>query len=163
METKQIEQLAIELIAKHLPNQNWQFIWNNRINSLGVCKYNTKQIGLSSRWVRKLPKEEIVDTLLHEIAHAIAGYEAGHGHRWKVACVTIGATPERLAKVGIKREDVAIPLYQMVTPAGKTIKNYFRKPAQSTYMNLRYYYEVGNKAATLGKMQIKKISILDIL
>ncbi len=35
----------------------------------------------------------MLDTLLHEIAHALAGPEAGHGPAWKAVAVRIGATP----------------------------------------------------------------------
>ena len=38
-------------------------------------------------------EEQIRDTVLHEIAHAIAGHEAGHGPLWKATARRIGATP----------------------------------------------------------------------
>ena len=42
-------------------------------------------------------KEQIRDTVLHEIAHAIAGREAGHGPLWKVTARRIEATPRAKA------------------------------------------------------------------
>ena len=42
-------------------------------------------------------EEQIRDTVLHEIAHAIAGREAGHGLLWKVTARRIGATPRAKA------------------------------------------------------------------
>ena len=39
--------------------------------------------------------DKVKDTILHEIAHAIAGYSAGHGQKWKDVCIQIGAKPER--------------------------------------------------------------------
>ena len=36
---------------------------------------------------------EIRDTILHEIAHALAGPEARHGARWKAIARRIDATP----------------------------------------------------------------------
>jgi hypothetical protein len=50
-----------------------------------------------------LPYEEIRDTLLHEIAHAIAGHKAGHGAEWKAVCRRIGAKPN--PKADLKKED----------------------------------------------------------
>src|SRR5262249_31162680 len=41
--------------------------------------------------------ETIRDTLLHEIAHALAGRDAGHGPLWKAMCRRAGAKPERLS------------------------------------------------------------------
>lgn len=34
------------------------------------------------------------DTIRHEIAHLIAGYDAGHGEAWKRCARALGATPE---------------------------------------------------------------------
>ena len=42
-------------------------------------------------------KEQIRDTVLHEIAHVIAGREAGHRPLWKVTAQRIGATPRAKA------------------------------------------------------------------
>jgi hypothetical protein len=39
--------------------------------------------------------EEIVDTILHEIAHALVGPRHGHDTVWKAKCTDIGARPER--------------------------------------------------------------------
>jgi len=35
------------------------------------------------------------NSLMHEIAHALAGPGVGHGQKWKDICVQIGAKPER--------------------------------------------------------------------
>jgi hypothetical protein len=39
--------------------------------------------------------EKAIDTLRHEVAHAIAGHAAGHGPAWRAACRMVGANPER--------------------------------------------------------------------
>ena len=44
-----------------------------------------------------LRDDEIKDTLLHEIAHALAGPKAGHRYEWKRICLQIGATPSAIA------------------------------------------------------------------
>jgi predicted SprT family Zn-dependent metalloprotease len=36
---------------------------------------------------------EIEDTIRHEISHALAGPEAGHGHVWRCMCHITGAVP----------------------------------------------------------------------
>lgn len=54
-------------------------------------------IRLSRHWMAHIPEAEIRDTILHEIAHAIAGHKAGHGWEWKAVCRRIGANPNRIA------------------------------------------------------------------
>jgi len=90
-------QLALDLITQHLPSE-WKFAWNKRKSALGVCNYTRKTIFLSEYFVARISDEEVKDTILHEIAHALAWIEyghKGHGWQWKRVCVRIGAKPVR--------------------------------------------------------------------
>lgn len=71
-------------------------------NALGRCFFQNKEpvrIDLSSYWLAYLTKDELRDTILHEIAHAKAGHEAGHGEKWKKTAQSIGANPKRIADI----------------------------------------------------------------
>ena len=59
---------------------------------LGNCHFQDPMIWISRTHALEGSQEQIRDTVLHEIAHAIAGYEAGHGPLWKVTARRIGAT-----------------------------------------------------------------------
>ena len=88
--------LAVTLMKKHrLLDKGWTFKYDNAVKRFGVCRYRSKTIGLSRKLVLLNDKEQVMDTILHEIAHAIAGYEAGHGEIWKHVCIQIGAKPNR--------------------------------------------------------------------
>lgn len=90
------EQLVHSLMEKHgLLNHGWTFKWDNAVRRFGVCRYHRKEIGLSKKLVMINDVDKVKDTILHEIAHAIAGHGAGHGWRWKQVCIQIGAKPER--------------------------------------------------------------------
>lgn len=43
--------------------------------------------------------EDIINTVLHEMAHAIAGNHHHHDAYWKQCCCRIGARPERFTSV----------------------------------------------------------------
>src|SRR5262249_46833618 len=75
--------------------REWSFAFNWRKRSLGVCYYERKRIELSRHYVARNDEASIRDTILHEIAHALAGRKAGHGAAWKAICLAIGATPAR--------------------------------------------------------------------
>ena len=64
---------------------------------LGDCHFQHRVIRISRTHALGESKEQIRDTVLHEIAHAIAGREAGHGPLWKVTARRIGATPRAKA------------------------------------------------------------------
>ena len=104
------ESLAWKLMAKHGLPDEWDFLWQTKKTSLGTCKYYRKQILLSEWFVDLNEMSEIEDTILHEIAHALAFIRhgakgKGHGKIWKSICREIGARPERCGKQGIIRED----------------------------------------------------------
>jgi hypothetical protein len=61
----------------------------------GITWCGRRTIGLST-WVWELNGSDnphSLDTLRHEAAHAIAGYEAGHGPVWRRWAVRLGAQP----------------------------------------------------------------------
>lgn len=95
-----IETKAKELISLHTSNNNishgWKFAYNKRTCHIGLCSYEKKTIFLSRQWAEFLGLERIIDTILHEIAHAMTQGD-GHGSKWKRACVMIGANPSRTA------------------------------------------------------------------
>jgi predicted SprT family Zn-dependent metalloprotease len=91
---RQVRQLAYDLLAKHgLPD--WSFAFNRRKRSLGLCLFHIRTIELSVYLILRNPDEEILDTILHEIAHALVGPGHGHDAVWKRKCLEIGAKPVR--------------------------------------------------------------------
>ena len=61
----------------------------------GQCRYSTKAIGLSRKLVALNDEATVSNTIRHEIAHALAGPNAGHGPLWRAQCAVTGARPER--------------------------------------------------------------------
>ena len=89
--------LALELLTRH-GLADWGFAFNRRKRSLGLCLYAARRIELSIHLVEKNGPEEIRDTILHEIAHALVGPEHGHDAFWKRKCLEIGARPQRCSE-----------------------------------------------------------------
>lgn len=170
MKLVEIQALAQRLIVKHLPDplyddcSEWGFAWNDRIGALGCCHYKVKIIYLSKRWCRNLPDSEILDTILHEIAHALTPNDKSHGAEWKAACIRIGAKPEsKLQDIGVYTSDVATPTHRLIDNTGKVVKEYYRKPAAKMYRNIASYYVKSRKEETIGRMQIVEVPLIDTL
>ena len=70
--------LARELLTTH-GLTGWSFRFNRSRVNMGVCKYGLRLIELSAFFVDRNSEQVIRDTLLHEVAHALAGRDAGHG------------------------------------------------------------------------------------
>ena len=75
----------------------WTLAFVEAKRRLGDCHFRHRVIRISRTHALEGSEEQIRDTVLHEIAHAIAGREAGHGPLWKVTARRIGATPRAKA------------------------------------------------------------------
>jgi len=100
MDVLHAQQLASSMMISH-GLADWTFAYNRRRRSLGLCRYMLRRIELSLPYVMRNDEASIRDTILHEIAHALAGQRAGHGARWKAICRQIGAVPERCDRVAV--------------------------------------------------------------
>jgi hypothetical protein len=90
------EQAADYAIGHYLPGWKWQF--TNSVRRLGCCWYDKKLLEFSVPYIVEHPTTA-KDTLMHEIAHGIAGARAGHGREWKQIAWQLGATPRACVEV----------------------------------------------------------------
>lgn len=89
-----IEQLARDLMKQH-GLKGWRFQFDNAVSRYGSCHYRKKLITLSRHLALLCPEDEVRDTILHEIAHALVDESVWHGPEWKAMAVKIGASPVR--------------------------------------------------------------------
>lgn len=102
MDREAARQCATHLMAEHgLIERGWTFAFNRRKQALGLCNYTDKRIELSSLFVVRNGEEEVIDTVRHEIAHALAGRKAGHGPTWISICHRIGAIPKSTCNTAV--------------------------------------------------------------
>lgn len=74
----------------------WTMAINNRLRTTaGRCNTGRRRIELSGHVMRQWEVADVVDTILHEIAHALTPKDRGHGAEWRAKCVEIGAKPDR--------------------------------------------------------------------
>ena len=91
-------QIAVAM-ARRLMREHGIDGWTVRLDRAktraGVCRFGIRQIGLSAPLTRLHSEEEVRDTILHEIAHALVGPEHGHDATWRAQALAIGSTGER--------------------------------------------------------------------
>jgi predicted SprT family Zn-dependent metalloprotease len=85
--------LARSLMQQHALTE-WSFGFDHARRRFGKCDYTHRRITLSRPLTFLNPIDEVRDTLLHEIAHALAPGDH-HGPRWRAMCRQIGARPVR--------------------------------------------------------------------
>ena len=80
---------ADALIRLHL-NDTWSFAFDNAKTRAGLTNYTKRTITVSRYLASKWDDDDIHQTLLHEVAHAMVGPKAGHGPEWRRVARDIG-------------------------------------------------------------------------
>jgi len=92
---------AEALIRMHLDTE-WTFAFDHAKTRAGLCNFTSKRISVSRHIALRSDDDEVHQTLLHEVAHAIAGAGAGHGPAWKKVA-------DELGYVGGRTHDGPVP------------------------------------------------------
>jgi RimJ/RimL family protein N-acetyltransferase/predicted SprT family Zn-dependent metalloprotease len=121
-----IKALAERKIAEHLDLENWKFEFDSAKRRAGLCNYTDQKIQLSKYHVDIHSVDENMQVVLHEVAHAMAGSEAGHSKVWLATAKRIGYRAEIFTGKEIAQETAP---WVGVCPMGH--KHYrYRRPKQ---------------------------------
>ncbi len=86
--------LAEDLLEHHgLPD--WSVVYDGAKRRAGICRFGPRVLGLSAPLTALHDEAEVRDTILHEIAHALAGPRHGHDAVWREIATRIGGSGER--------------------------------------------------------------------
>jgi len=118
MTLEQAEELAKHLMSLHGVPREWSFAFDRSKVRFGKCDYRRKQISLSRYLVELNSEEEVQDTILHEIAHALLPRGAGHGPAWRSLALSIGCNGRRCYGHEIARP---MPKYKGTCPSCSTV------------------------------------------
>ena len=89
-----ILQLVLGMMHQH-GLKKWRFQFDHSTRRAGCCNYRDKKISISFELARNASDADIRDTILHEIAHALAGRKHNHDATWKAKAKEIGCSGER--------------------------------------------------------------------
>jgi len=84
------------LMNHNLKNKGWSFkLLTTSKRQHGYCDYTNKVIAISKYYIGTEFFNELRDTVLHEIAHALTPGEH-HSKKWKNICLRLRIKPERV-------------------------------------------------------------------
>lgn len=124
--------LAVDLrdafaMAEHLLEvhglHDWTVVYDNAKRRAGICRYADRVIGLSAPLTAVHSFDDVRDTILHEVAHALAGARHGHDAHWRRVAVSIGCSGERCVSPDSPRAPAA---WLGTCPSGHTIERHRR-------------------------------------
>ena len=137
-----------------LSARGWRGGLDGAVQRFGCCHQGSRRITVSRHLAALNSYEEVLDTILHEIAHALAliehGEDCGHDPRWQAIARRIGARPERC----FDTTEVVVPSgeYLLVhRDTGEVFRSYHRRPRAK---NLDKRWIRGRRAETEGRLVI---------
>ncbi|SFS03431.1 SprT-like family protein [Agrococcus baldri] len=80
---------AEALIRLHL-DDSWAFGFDRAAKRAGLTNFTTRRITVSKHLAARWDDDEVHQTLLHEVAHAMVGPRVGHGPLWRRTAREIG-------------------------------------------------------------------------
>ena len=102
MDRAKLVAIAGKLFKQHgLDVSGWRLEFRNYGYLLGSCCYRRQIIALNAFHVDHNAEAIVLDTMLHEIAHALVGPSHGHGQVWKEMARTIGCFPKACGETDI--------------------------------------------------------------
>lgn len=125
MELTEVRRLGEGLLAEH-GLEGWTFGFDNAKRRAGLCSYADRRITVSRTLMALYPPEQVRETILHEVAHALAGKEHGHDAVWRAVARRIGSTGARLVAEDAPRAPAP---WVGRCPAGHTVERYRRPTA----------------------------------
>ncbi len=151
MDPAAAKKLLNKKLAEHgLKARGWTGHLDSALRRFGVCYYAKKRISLSRHLVALNSDEETLDTILHEIAHALAGPEAGHGLQWRTVASRLGADPKGVYDAE-EVASVAGSFFLVHGETGEVFNSYHRRPQGK---GLAQGWIGGRRDETLGKLKI---------
>lgn len=89
---------ANDMLKTHVPDHDsWKIRIDRAKTRAGRCSYRTKTISFSMHFIsdKQTTDDEFKNTVLHEIAHVLAGAKAKHGAAWRKVAKSIGCDGKR--------------------------------------------------------------------
>lgn len=114
MELSAAATLAKTLMAEH-GLTGWLFLFDSSKRRFGQCRPSQKWITLSKHLVALNPENEVRQTIIHEIAHALVpirmrrGRWEMHGPAWQAKMRALGGIPVRCYDGTSERNVVKVP------------------------------------------------------
>ena len=122
MQIDEARRLA-ELLLREHGLSSWRVVFDRAKTRAGVCRFGERQIGLSAPLTSLHSADEVRNTVLHEIAHALAGPAHHHDASWRAHAAQLGCSTQACLPAGSPR--VTAP-WTGTCPAGHSIGRHRR-------------------------------------
>lgn len=86
-----------EAVIEEYLDSSWSFGFDHAKRRAGLCNFSKRRISVSRYLAEVVDLDQVQQTVLHEVAHALAGPDAGHGELWRTTAAALGYRGERIS------------------------------------------------------------------
>lgn len=115
----QARTIARENMDKH-GLTDWKYTLDNAVTRAGQCRHRSKIIGMSRKVIDVMTMDEFMNTLTHEIAHALVGPGHAHDDVWRRMHLSLGGNGRTTSEIGVK----VIHKWLGTCPNGHTVRRH---------------------------------------
>lgn len=128
-------------MAKHGIN-SWIVVFDNAKTRKGQTRFRKQEISLSKPITEINPVEQVLNTILHEIAHVLVGANHGHDDIWRSKALEIGCNGQTCT-TSVNR----VPGRYTVkcNHCSGVVQTYYRRPKINNHWHLKCGRESMNK------------------
>jgi predicted SprT family Zn-dependent metalloprotease len=148
MDLKKAQTMMLDMITYHNLT-DWGFRFDKAVNRLGLCSHKRQQLFLSIHATSVNSEEVVLNTILHEIAHALVDSNHGHDDVWRNKAISIGCDGERCSEIAVK----APPKYTIACKSCDQIRGYLYRLTNkyATRLDMMWCTQCG-KEKSRGKL-----------
>ncbi len=132
--------LAEDLLDHH-GLSGWSVAYDGAKRRAGICRFGPQVLGLSAPLTSLHSESEVRDTILHEIAHALAGPRHGHDATWRAVAVRIGCSGARCVS---DESPMVEPAWLGVCPVGHSVGRHRRPERVMTCSTCSRAFDLDN-------------------
>jgi predicted SprT family Zn-dependent metalloprotease len=103
-------QMMAEDLMRHYHLAGWAFRFDRSLMRLGYCESDIKRISLGRYATEVNSEEQVLMTIVHEIAHALVGGRHGHDEIWRAKAIELGHSGKRCGTIAVKPTPKAVVL-----------------------------------------------------
>jgi len=109
MDLRKAQVMALDLMRYHRL-VGWTFRFDRSLTRLGYTQHGPKIFSLGEYATSVNSEEQVLVTMLHEIAHILVGPHHGHDEVWRAKAIELGHSGKRCGTIAVKATPKAVVL-----------------------------------------------------
>jgi len=155
MNIRTAREFTTQIIKEHGLNVlGWHFHLSHGKTRLGYCHYQLRRISISKYLIELGKDEEVIDTILHEIAHALTP-GCKHNWTWQQVARQLGAKPR--AQTHMLSYDIQHKYEVRCGKCNEVMQKRHRKMGTKRLRKLQTTYHTACGRASIGKLYMVTI------